>query len=56
MNEIRELLERRAEWQRNRRSLSWSEKVRMAERIRESVLILSRSRLAGTDPIAKNRC
>jgi len=35
---IRELLERQARWQSSRRSLSWEEKVRMIEEVRDSVL------------------
>ncbi len=41
--EIRELFERQARWQRSRRSLSWAEKVRLVEAIRESVLALRRA-------------
>ncbi len=37
MFDIHELLERQARWQKDRSSLSWAEKVRMAEAIRESV-------------------
>lgn len=37
MNDLEELLRRQAEWQRSRRSLTWPEKIRMAERVRESV-------------------
>ena len=36
MSEIQALLERQARWQKTRKSLSWPEKIRMAERIRES--------------------
>lgn len=42
-NEIRALLERQARWQRSRRLLSWSQKVRIAESVRESVLQLRRA-------------
>ncbi len=34
MNDIRKLLEKQARWQKNRKKLSWAEKVRMAERVR----------------------
>ena len=30
------MLERQAQWQKGRKALSWPEKIRMAERIRES--------------------
>ena len=38
MSDIQQLLRRQAEWQKSRKSLSWPEKIRMAEAIRESVL------------------
>lgn len=37
MTETERLLERQARWQRERKSLSWSEKIRMAERVRETI-------------------
>ena len=37
MTDVRRLLERQAEWQRARRSLSWPEKVRMAEAMRDVI-------------------
>ena len=36
MNEVQALLEKQARWQRSRQALSWPEKIRMAEAIRES--------------------
>ena len=36
MSEIQALLERQARWQKSRQALSWPEKIRMAEMIRES--------------------
>jgi hypothetical protein len=36
MDEVRLLLERQARWQKTRKDLSWPEKIRMAEKIRES--------------------
>jgi len=42
-DEVRALLERHARWQRSRQLLSWSEKVRIAESVRESVLQLRRA-------------
>ena len=43
MNDVQELLKKQAEWQRKLRSLTWAEKIRMAEAIRESVLRLGPS-------------
>lgn len=40
MTDMRELFERPAAWQAGRRGLSWPEKVRMAEAIRESLVRL----------------
>jgi uncharacterized protein (DUF2252 family) len=37
MNEAAQLFERHAEWQRNRCRLSWPEKMRMAEALRETL-------------------
>lgn len=44
MTDTRKLLDRQAEWQRKRASLSWAEKVRMAEALREWIVQLSRVR------------
>jgi hypothetical protein len=44
MNDIQQLLERQARWQKTRRTLSWPEKIRMAERIRESARQLRAAR------------
>ena len=49
MRDVRELLERQARWQKERKSLSWPEKIRLAEAIRESVL---RLRTGGFKPRA----
>jgi hypothetical protein len=38
MGEIRELLERQGRWQCARKSLSWADKIRMIESVRESVI------------------
>jgi len=38
MSDIRQLLERQSEWQKRRASLSWPEKIHMAEAMRETVL------------------
>ena len=40
MKDIHSLLEKQALWQRSRRSLPWPEKIRMAERVRDSILSL----------------
>jgi hypothetical protein len=40
MREVQKLLERQARWQKGRAALSWPEKIRMAEAIRESVRAL----------------
>jgi hypothetical protein len=37
MTEIERMLERQAEWQKSRQSLTWPEKLRLAERVRESI-------------------
>ena len=49
MSEIQQLLARQARWQKTRQTLSWPEKIRMAERIRESVQQLRATRKA--DPV-----
>ncbi len=49
MSEIQQLLARQARWQKTRQTLSWPEKIRMAERIRESVRQLRATRKA--DPV-----
>ncbi len=43
MSDLKQLLERQANWQRTRQALTWPEKVRMAEQVRESILQLRRS-------------
>jgi len=37
MTDIQRMLERQAQWQKSRQLLTWPEKIRMAERVRESV-------------------
>lgn len=49
MSEIQALLERQARWQKTRRALSWPEKIRMAERVRESARQLRKPRKAAPD-------
>lgn len=36
MNDVQEMFERQARWQKARKDLSWAEKVRMVERVREA--------------------
>lgn len=38
MSDTHELLKRQAAWQKARKELSWAEKIRMAERVRASIL------------------
>ncbi len=52
MMNLEKLLERQAAWQRSRRTLTWAEKVRIAEQVRSSLdpLRAARSnRQAGRD-------
>ncbi len=44
MSDTRKLLERQAAWQKGRAALTWPEKIRMAEAVRESASRLSRAR------------
>jgi hypothetical protein len=37
MTEIERMLERQAEWQKSRQSLTWPEKIRLAERVRDTI-------------------
>ena len=37
MGDLKQMLERQAQWQKNRQSLTWPEKIRLAERVLESV-------------------
>ncbi len=37
MNDVHDMLKRQAGWQRSRQSLTWPEKIRMAQKVRESV-------------------
>lgn len=46
MSDVRERLERAAQWQRGRKALSWPEKIRLAEAIRDSLAQLRQSRLS----------
>jgi hypothetical protein len=40
MKEIEQLLERQARWQQSRANLSWAEKLRLAETLRDAALAL----------------
>ena len=37
MSDPKQMLERQAQWQKHRQSLTWPEKLRLAERVLESV-------------------
>jgi hypothetical protein len=51
MRNVEEMLERQAEWQKRRASLSWPEKVRMVEAVQESIRQLrARARREATSP------
>jgi hypothetical protein len=52
MTDIGKLLGRQAEWQKRQQALTWPEKVRMAEAIRESVAKLRRPRQPGGTGLA----
>jgi hypothetical protein len=45
MTRAEELFSRQADWQRSRRSLSWPEKIREAERVRTSLETFRRMRV-----------
>ena len=44
MTDTGKLFERQAEWQKARIALTWPEKVRMAEAVRESIVKFRRAR------------
>jgi hypothetical protein len=48
MSEMDELLKRQAAWQKGRAALTWPEKIRMAEAVREWAAQLSRARSPNT--------
>ena len=37
MNDVEQMLRRQALWQKSRQSLTWPEKIRLAERLREGL-------------------
>lgn len=43
MDDVKALFERQARWQRSRARLSWTEKLRMAEILREAALAMGSS-------------
>ena len=47
MSDVPALLKRQAEWQKRRASLSWPEKMRLAERLRDDVATLRHGSTAG---------
>ncbi len=55
MNDVQELLRRQAAWQKTRQHLSWPEKLRLAQRIRESIATLRPARKAAARPESKPR-
>ncbi len=50
MTRIPERLRKQAEWQRSRKDLSWPEKIRLAEAIRDSLEPLRRSGRGANPP------
>lgn len=44
MSELTDLLERQERWQRSRAQLTWSEKLRLAEVLRDAALAIGRER------------
>ena len=50
MTDTQKLLERQARWQKARKDLSWAEKVRMAERVRATILRLRKRRGGNQQP------
>jgi hypothetical protein len=52
MNDISSMLENQARWQKRCACLSWPEKIRMAEDIRQSIISLRTSAAASGDPLA----
>lgn len=55
MTDTRQLLERQAAWQKGRAALTWHEKVRMAEGVREWAAKFRRSRSAKTAGASASR-
>ncbi|HEV2492853.1 MAG TPA: hypothetical protein VG204_07235 [Terriglobia bacterium] len=55
MTDTRKLLERQAAWQKGRAALTWPEKVRMAESVREWAAKFRRTRPPTTDGVSASR-
>lgn len=55
MDETKRLLARQAAWQETRRRLSWPDKIRTAEAVRETLLKFRRSRPPATAPVGKSK-
>lgn len=55
MTDTRKLLERQAAWQKGRAALTWPEKVRMAEAVREWAAKFRRARPTTTDGVSASR-
>jgi hypothetical protein len=47
MTDVERLLERQALWQHSQRTLSWPEKIRLAERMRPAIEAFRRRRAQG---------
>lgn len=52
MTDTRKILERQAAWQKGRAALTWAEKVRMAEAVRDSLAQFRESRSPMTSGVA----
>jgi len=50
MTDVEEMLRRQTRWQKSRQHLSWPEKIRMAEQVRDSVAALRSSALVQEEP------
>ena len=50
MSEVEQLLKRQSAWQASRRRLSWPEKIRMAEAMRETLVRFRRIRPVSAAP------
>ena len=55
MDDVKKLLERQAAWQKSRKLLSWPEKIRIAETLRESVVQLRRTGPEGKPAAAASK-
>jgi hypothetical protein len=55
MTETRKLLERQAAWQKGHAALTWPEKIRLAEAVREWAAQLSRARSPKTAVVSASR-